>query len=835
MDTNRIESFKQFSKYLEYPMVVFEAETGNVLDINYEAEVLLGGPVTQIHLEPGRAVTMIDFWEKLHDKKTVMWQRMRLLADEREYSINGLVNEGTFEGKIIYSLMFELQTDTSFGGLVLERILCQANTVVVRLGRDEDNFRVEFISKNINEYGYTREQFYEGIIYFDDLVCPEDWEWVEDTVEDAAKAHEKELVFSCRIFTEIRELIPVRVNIHFIYNDFGKLTDLELLITDTREELKRNSENMYLNRAISKMKSVVLVKSYHAGKRTLKYISPNAGMVGMNVEALNRGYKLTEDYIHPADRDDVIDTIYQAVANGVTDYTQTYRMVRDDGEQIWVLNEVTVTRMSDGEAEISFLLTDITEKKEIENELAVAKEGLFSDKEGTETDDLALVTIDEEDEEMLAQLQLMAATLSQNADYYIVVLDSEGKLLTDPMGPVEEIGQFYDLFERPQFKEQFHAVSDKVKEQVIPQSVSFSMDKLKVHMVLAPLVLKDVVTAYWVLTSFSPDGMEILESVMEQQWLFANAIAKSSYAQELAQQEQKLRKLTEIQLDKEQKGKQVLRDILNCIVKKSEAGLGEACQKAGSYLSVMNIALYKTNKEGQKAESYYLWNRSGEDSSFFDMMALSASENKVLLDSMGTKGYVIMDKSSTEPFLHEMLRQTGMGIILVRRMIMGSGERGYIVFADAGRQRKFDEKDITFIEVVAQIFEGMLVSNQKMIRAQDLKENFLEAYDHIRDAVFVKDNETGDIIFTNKAMDKLFGYSLVGTPANQVVNDQLEQYREIGGVRKRFIANKKVTKWQRYMKELDQIMNIVEIHMELFQDTDCSLFILKKNKQKLKS
>ena len=62
----------------------------------------------------------------------------------------------------------------------------------------------------------------------------------------------------------------------------------------------------------------------------------------MNVDALKKGYKLTEDYIHPEDRDNVIDTIYQAVANGVTDYMHTYRMVRDDGKQIWVENEVSV-------------------------------------------------------------------------------------------------------------------------------------------------------------------------------------------------------------------------------------------------------------------------------------------------------------------------------------------------------------------------------------------------------------------------------------------------------------------------------------------------------------
>lgn len=833
MDKDRIDSFKQFAKYLEYPMVVFEADSGKVLDINYEAGVIIGDNAFKICLEPGRAMNKINFWEKLHDKKTVMWRRMRLLADDREYLVNGLVNESISDGKTIYSLMFEKQTDTSFEDLILERVLDQAGTVAVYLGREgDDGFRVEFISKNINMYGYTREQVYEGVVNLTDLVCPEDWEWVEESIEEAARTHENDLEFSCRIFTEIKELIPVRVNVRYVYNDYGKLIDVELLIIDSREELRRNSENMHLNNAISKMKNVVMVKSYHAGKRTLLYVSPNAGMVGMNVEALAKGYKLTEDYIHPDDRDEVIDGIYQAVANGVTDYTHTYRMVRDDGKLIWVLSEVTITRISDGEAEVSALITDITEQKEIEKELAAAREGVFLKEADAMSEAPMSVNIDKDDEELSEQLRLMTEALNQNANYYTVVLDWRGKLLTNPVGPIDEMGQFYDLFERPQFKEQFINVSSKAKEMEKPQSASFAVDMMQVHMVLAPLATKGAVIAYLVLTSFKQDGLERINSVIEQQWKLANAVVKCLYAEEMVMQEQKYRKLAEMHLDKEKRGRQVVVDIMGCIVAKAESGIGEACQKAGGFLSVINIGLYKANKDEEKAESYYTWNRSGEDTSFFDTMAMTTLEYKALHECMKDNGYVVADKTSTEPFLREMLKKTGMGVIFIRHMIMGSGQAGYIVFADNDKLRRFEEKEIGFMVLVSRIFEGMLVNNQKMIRAQSVKETFIEAYDYIRDAVFVKDNETGDIIFANKAMDKLFGYSVVGMPANAVVSDQLEQYRNISSVGKRFIANKKVTKWQRYMKELDQNMNIVEVHMELFNDRDCSLYILKKSKIK---
>ncbi|MCM1157913.1 MAG: PAS domain-containing protein [Bacteroidales bacterium] len=832
MNTKRIESFKEFAKHLEYPMVVFEADSGKVLNINHEAEEVLGGAVQFIHIEPARALTKLNFWEILHGKKSIMWHRIRVTADGREHLVCGLVNEMMEEEKLIYTLLFEPRADLNIGSFTLERIVNHAHIVAIHMGRNEEGYQVEYISRNINHYGYTRDQLYDNLLEIGDIICPEDLERVQESIADAADKRIQENEIECRIVTEERDLIPVRLLIHYIYNTAGNLTDFEILLFDLREEFRRNSENAYLNNAISKMKSVVLVKSYHAGKRALNYISPNAGMVGMNVDALKNGYKLTEDYIHPEDRDSVIDAIYQAVATGVTDYVHTYRMVRDDGKQIWVENEVSVTRISDGEAEVSFLLTDITEQKDMEKELAAVAGEEKQPPQPNKPKNLSLITIDEEDKEMLKHFQLMAETLSQNADYYSVVLSAEGRQLTSPAGPANNIGQFYDLFERPQLKEQFSQLSERAKEQLIPQSVSFTMGKMEVHMVLAPLMLENTVTAYWVLTSFAKNGAEILGEVAGQQWHLANSIAKSFYAEEVVLNERRLRKLSEIQLHKEQQERHVIQDLMDSMIREGEAGLGEMCQKAGIYLSVTDIGLYLENKETGNAEKYFVWNHAGAETPGVDTLAMSVSEYKVLKEYLGREQALLAGKKSQEPFLKELIRKSEMESVMILGMNSVSGTRGYVVFADRAKPHIFEKKDVNFAACVTHMFESVVLSNQKAVKPDITKEGFLEAYDHIRDAVFVKDDKSGEIIFANKAMDKLFGYSLVGMQAKDVVNDQLEQYRNMQGVRKRFIANKKVSKWQSYMKELDQIMNIVEIQMEMLSGAQCSLFILKKNKNK---
>lgn len=832
MDKKRIESYKEFAKYLEYPMIMFEAESGKVLDINYEAELLLGSKIENIKIEPGRAIKKVNFWEKLHDQKSLMWNRIRLMAGEHEYLVSGLINETTIDNCVIYTMLFETQPDLNLGNIIMERILSNAKIVALHLSNRKGEYKVEYVSQNINQYGYTREQMYDGIVKLADIVCSEDWDRVKESVLMTAKNRKEESSLECRAFTEAGELIPIRIHNHYVYDDYGNPTHIELLVFDLRDEMRRNHENAYLSRAVEKMKSVVVVKSYHKGERILKYVSPNAGMIGMNAEALMKGYKLTEDYVHPSDRDMVIDTVYLSVANGVTDYEQCYRLVRDDGKQIWVQNEVTVNRISDGEAEISFLLTDITEQKNMEREMALTLEGEETSTELKEKEYMEQVTIDQYEEEVLGQFQLMAETLNQNADYYCVVLDTEGKLVTQPVGPMKDMGQFYDLFERPQYKEKFDEVSLRVKDDVSTKSISFTMDKIQVYMIFAPLMLEDAVTAYWVVTSFAKNGQEILGTVIEQQWRLANSIAKGFYAENMAQAEAKKRKMAEVHLQREQRGHQVALDIMNTMNREGEACLGEICQKAGSHLSVADIGIYLENKETGNVEKYFLWDRAGEDVSLFDRMELSISEYQELKHLLKDNRTIIFDRSVGNPFLKNLIGPTNAEIFMIRAMISGNDIRGYIVFSDTDRTHIFDEKDINFASSVTYTFTGMLLNNQTIAKAEHIKEGFFEAYDHIKDAVFVKNNKTGEIIFANKSMDKLFGYSLVGMQARDVVKDQYENYKNMGGLRKRFITNKKVSKWQSYMKELDQIMNIVEIHLETLNKADYSLFILKKNKNK---
>ena len=135
MDTKRIESFKEFAGHLEYPMVIFEAESGKVLEINDEAKELIGEDVKNISIEPGRSLTKLNFWDMLHKRKSLMWHRIRMVVDGEEHLVCGLVNEATVNEQLIYTVLFERRADLNIGSFTLERIVNHAGIVAFHMAR----------------------------------------------------------------------------------------------------------------------------------------------------------------------------------------------------------------------------------------------------------------------------------------------------------------------------------------------------------------------------------------------------------------------------------------------------------------------------------------------------------------------------------------------------------------------------------------------------------------------------------------------------------------------------------------------------------------------------
>ena len=102
-----------------------------------------------------------------------------MVADGKEHLVSGLVSDSVIDGKLIYTVLFELRADLNIGSLTLERIVNHGGILAIHVSLDEAGKQhVEYASQNINQYGYTRVQLYDkGMDIAEDLVCPDDLEY----------------------------------------------------------------------------------------------------------------------------------------------------------------------------------------------------------------------------------------------------------------------------------------------------------------------------------------------------------------------------------------------------------------------------------------------------------------------------------------------------------------------------------------------------------------------------------------------------------------------------------------------------------------------------------
>ena len=213
-------------------------------------------------------------------------------------------------------------------------------------------------------------------------------------------------------------------------------------------------ENKYLKKAVEKAGFVIVVKTCNLEDKTAKmeYISANAGTVGMNVELLNKGLKLTEDYIHPEDRARVINAVRKAMESNVSEYSHDYRMVGDDGRIFEVTNEICITKLSDTLVSTEFYISK-ADGREKKSESKKAAKRSADQKQA----DYSKAAFDD-------KIHVLLDVFAKTNKLYSAYVDMDGKIIYPPTGPSTNLGDFYDLFEKPEYKEYYKKIKMIVEE-----------------------------------------------------------------------------------------------------------------------------------------------------------------------------------------------------------------------------------------------------------------------------------------------------------------------------------------------------------------------------------
>ncbi len=584
-------------------------------------------------------------------------------------------------------------------------------------------------------------------------------------------------------------------------------------------------ENKFLLKALTKSGYVVIIKEYNPeeDKIALKYISPNAGIIGMNPEMINKGFKLTEDYTFPEDREKVKALVKDAIDCKTKEYYQKYRIVGDDGEVYNVGNEMSISEEKDGNIILEYYISRVDDSKETKKKVESQPKKQKKVENVEESFDLI-----KKDEVMENAMK----AFSNITGLYSAYVDIDGKMIYNPTGPGAHLGVFYDAFENPEYHNNFEDLKNEIlatnEPIMLPSKIASGG-----NIMAAPIRMSGSITGIWIVAAFS-----IEENAKFKQYFpdFCDVAAfMSDYVNKKISAEVEVAKTKGVgaKLRNELAGQNIISNALSKINSNLYDSINEVLEETlAEVCNHLNLAIsfiYTRSKHNVK--EYKIRN-------FFDIMGRQPDSD--LLETLAGNLFIVEQNIKNGGGIHlvdgaNFTRESKLSImrynmkaVIAYPIYLKGKLNGVVFFCEDRNERVFSKEELRFLKSITLVIQNMIENAVGDDNIRNVNKHLIETYNSFDVGVFVRDASSGEVLFSNDKMNELMGYDFLGTDSRVIVSDLHDRFDSIATMRKPFMTNEKVAKWRSYIEKLDSIVDITEIKMEWLDGEPASLIILRK-------
>lgn len=819
----RFQCYEEFAKRIEFPVVAFKAADGEVLIMNYEAKLMLGQKTQKITMSIESIADSGRFWSQLHDRKAVAEHHLIISNEVREFSIAGLVNEFEVDGERIFMLLFEQRTGPGMNSWMLERIIENSHVIFAHLNfEDQEETKVNYISRNIKQYGYTCEEFYTGKQKFRNLIHPDDLDSVLANLTERTNDDQNHDCMEYRIVTESRKVCYVRCNVHFNRDSMGKIESMEVVMVDITGEKLEKDENQYLRAAIERSNSIVLVERFLNKKGTLKYVSANAETLGLDVEDLRKGRKVFIDYVFPEDQQMMLEILMNAQSTPVNNYTNRCRLLGEDGIIRWIKFCISVKTIDNYMYDVELLMSDATEEQYYEQNL------LQNQRELKEKLDYVVNSSVQDTERLFdefvvrEEIQDFIEAFAANNQLYAVVIKTDRRLMTKPTGPMIHLGEFYDLLERPTYKEKLDEALQLIQERKKFCILELERGYFEKQIGAIPLFIEDKIVAACLVCAFDEEAVSRMHNSVESFQKMITVILKSEFNKRHLELDSRRSRLAERTMSEELKGQLILARAFANMRNDTNATMQEIIENTCKLLHLTSVAVYFRDHMQDTYTCMAQWADSEALGKAYPEQSWKAAEICYNNETISSGGHIISGQDGNGAQLESLMALVQSRAMMLFGIIIGEEVCGCMIFSSQDK-RVFLDREIAYCKDVVDIIQGILARTQSADTVYALNKKLLKAYNFISDCVFIKDNQTGKVLFANEAMENLFGMDVTGTDSRAFLSVPTPTYTREG------IQPIGDIKWQSYIQSVNKIMNIQELSIEWRNGEDAKLIIMRES------
>ena len=263
----------------------------------------------------------------------------------------------------------------------LENAINHSSTMVF-LWRAEEFLPTDYASANVSKLGHSAEDFVSGRISYSDLIHPDDYEMVKDTLAEKCEDGSDDYTQEYRVISKDGKILWVCQSTFIQRTRNGNITHLEGIVQDITEQKEREFE---LKEALQKQAELLqrkqaleiivnhspvvafLWKAGSDGEMELwpaEFVSDNITSFGYSVDDFLSGNILYGSIINPEDLLDVQAELSDICSKGGNFFVKEYRIRTKSGEDRWVEEQTFIQRNDEGVVTHYLgVIQDITERK----------------------------------------------------------------------------------------------------------------------------------------------------------------------------------------------------------------------------------------------------------------------------------------------------------------------------------------------------------------------------------------------------------------------------------------------------------------------------------------
>lgn len=829
MEIDKISKFSDFLGNVDYPAVIF-CEDGEVLSINNVALKLLGRSVESITMEPDKFMSSDDFWPTLEKKKVIIWHRLLLKVNRKNrFVVSGFVNQFEYNDKKAYMVLFELRSDVTIGSVSLERIINHVGVLALYLYRPDGVWQTRYVTKNVVDYGYEEKDFYNGTTGLSDLMVKSDYDILIGNIYKAYNVHSNDFEMKTRMLTGNNSIISVTLKCHIVTTTSGEADGIEFLFIHNKQSDFEGNQNSYIMSIMNKIKSFAMVQIIENGNSVLKYITPNAKSMGLNVEALKQGNKLFTDYIHPEDRKRVTQNEKNTVKLGKSDYEDEFRIVDDAGVVKWVKSQNSITQSENNTYTVEFFVTDITENKRLEESVVEAKQK-FEDKlsyimnDGAEDlpDENMIIGMDKE------QWSDLVKEFSSVSGLYSTIISTEGKQIVEPAGPNEHIGVFYDLFEKPQYLDICRKLNQTILQNNVPVIMEMDDGIDGSYICGAPVMVGDHHIATWILCSYDKDDLIKMKKSYKIQWKLCSIFSEYMYHSKVLKKEAMRSKSVEMLLEEKIRRQKILTEALNAM--DDDVTIDKIIAMAGEYLGSDVVALYRKD-ESQKNFCHAIWSKNSSMSAEEYIEEWQKGRNKIKASRINdgkNAQMIIFDQTHFSKEVQQEVAKGPVKSFAALSIDINDVQSGWLVMANTVSHKIWTSEELEFAQDIRNVICGILTRIEGDGNIRVVNKLLIDTYNYLNVGIFIKDAVTDLVLFSNESLNEKLGFDFTGKDSKMLVRNINDPYKGMDAMSRPYMEQKKQTSWRSYIRQFDKIMDLSEVSMKWLDGRKATLVILRE-------